>query len=37
MAHGVHEDDAIRMVAEHHGKPIEKAREAWRRHAKNGT
>jgi hypothetical protein len=29
---GVREDDAVRMVADHHKKPIDKVRDALRRH-----
>jgi hypothetical protein len=32
IAHGVSENNAVRMVAEHHRKPTHKARDALRRH-----
>jgi hypothetical protein len=32
IACGVPEDDAVRMVAEHHGKPADKVRDALRRY-----
>ena len=32
IAYGVPEDDAVRMVAEYKGKPIDKVRDALRRH-----
>jgi hypothetical protein len=32
ITRGVHEEDAVRMIAEHRGKQVDKVREALRRH-----
>jgi hypothetical protein len=32
IASGVREEDAVRIIAEHHGKPADKVRDALRRH-----
>jgi hypothetical protein len=32
ITRGVREEDAVRMIAKHHGKQVDKVREALRRH-----